>query len=80
MELAPGEISEVLDSVLQMSRRRAAEKEIEVTLECEENLRAPINGTLLEQAILNLVNNAVKLQPAEKLYTNHGPKETATMF
>ena len=63
--LASGAIGEVLDSVVQMSRRRAAEKQIEVTLECEDNLRAPVNRTLLEQAVLNLINNAVNYSPPQ---------------
>jgi len=61
--LAPGAICEILESVVQLSRRNATEKEINITLDCEPALQAKINGTLLEQAVLNLVNNAINYSP-----------------
>ncbi len=67
--LATGAIPDILESVLQLSRRQATEKEIEVTLDCEVDLHAKINGTLLEQAVLNLVNNAINYsQPKSNVH------------
>ena len=36
------------------------EKKIEVRLNCDDNLKAMINPALLEQAVVNLIDNAVK--------------------
>ena len=50
----------VLISVIAMSTIKAEEKEITVELDCDDGIEARINTVLLEQAILNLVDNAVK--------------------
>jgi two-component system phosphate regulon sensor histidine kinase PhoR len=50
----------VLNSVVSMSTIKAEEKEITVELNCDEGIKARINTVLLEQAILNLVDNAIK--------------------
>jgi two-component system phosphate regulon sensor histidine kinase PhoR len=53
-------IRPVLDSVISMSTIKAEDKEITLELDCDEGLEARINTVLLEQAILNLVDNAIK--------------------
>lgn len=60
IELACGPILPVLQSAAQMCETQAAYKEITIQLECEADLRAHINARLLEQAIVNLVDNAIK--------------------
>ncbi len=50
----------VLESAVQMSGPLAAEKDIEIKLNCDDRIEAKINGPLIEQAIINLVSNAVK--------------------
>jgi len=57
-EKAP--IRPVLNSVIAMSTIKAEEKEITVELDCDEGVEAKINMVLLEQAIFNLVDNAIK--------------------
>jgi two-component system phosphate regulon sensor histidine kinase PhoR len=57
-EKAP--IRPVLSSVIAMSTIKADEKDIIVELECDEGIEVRINTVLLEQAILNLVDNAIK--------------------
>jgi two-component system phosphate regulon sensor histidine kinase PhoR len=57
-EKAP--IRPVLNSVISMSMIKAEEKEITLELDCDEGIEARINTVLLEQAILNLVDNAIK--------------------
>jgi two-component system phosphate regulon sensor histidine kinase PhoR len=47
----------------------AAAKEITVNLFCSEQLTARINGALLEQAVINLVDNAIKYSDVEKIVT-----------
>jgi two-component system phosphate regulon sensor histidine kinase PhoR len=53
-------IRPVLNSVVAMSTIKAEEKDITVELDCDEGIKARINTVLLEQAILNLVDNAIK--------------------
>lgn len=53
-------VKPVLNSVIEMSTIKAQEKQITVELDCNEQLKARINTALLEQALLNLVDNAIK--------------------
>jgi two-component system phosphate regulon sensor histidine kinase PhoR len=53
-------IREVLDSVLTDCETKAQERQILLELRCQEALATAINPRLLEQAIANLVDNALK--------------------
>ena len=53
-------IQGVLQSAIQVCEAKAAAKEIALRLSCPDDLRAQINPPLLEQALVNLVDNAVK--------------------
>ena len=53
-------IKVTLQSAIQVCEAKAAEKKIAIELNCPEDLRAQINPPLLEQALVNLVDNAVK--------------------
>jgi two-component system phosphate regulon sensor histidine kinase PhoR len=53
-------IKHVLDLVVAMSMIKAEEKNITIELDCQESIEAKINTVLLEQAVLNLVDNAIK--------------------
>ncbi len=55
-----GSITEVLDAVGKACNAKAQSKNIKLECEAGEEIVAPINPTLLEQAIVNLVDNAVK--------------------
>jgi two-component system phosphate regulon sensor histidine kinase PhoR len=50
----------VMESVIKACAKHAEQKEIALHLDCPEDLVAKINTTLLEQAIFNLVDNAIK--------------------
>jgi two-component system phosphate regulon sensor histidine kinase PhoR len=52
-------IKKVFDSVMALSTIKAEVKDVTIELDCEESLEANINTILLEQAILNLVDNAI---------------------
>jgi two-component system phosphate regulon sensor histidine kinase PhoR len=60
IELQDRPISEVLDAVVKACRKRAQLKNIELEFETADSIVAKINARLLEQAIVNLVDNAVK--------------------
>lgn len=69
LRLAP--ISDIFEQVKFEMSGKAAEKKINLTFNCDENLIATINGNLLEQALANLVDNAIK-------YTNKEGKIEVT--
>jgi two-component system phosphate regulon sensor histidine kinase PhoR len=58
--LEPGAVCDVLRRAAQAFTKAADAKEITVTVECPGDLVAPINAPLLEQAVGNLIDNAIK--------------------
>ncbi len=50
----------VLVSAVELSKIKAEEKQIIIGLDCDEKITAKINSALIEQAVLNLVDNAIK--------------------
>jgi len=60
VELVRGDIGAVVESAVFACREQAAERQIALTVECEEGLFAAINAALLEQAIMHLVDNAIR--------------------
>lgn len=67
--LAPAEVGAVLESALQTCAVQADEKDIVVQVECDDELYAPINQPLLEQAVINLLDNAIAYSPHGSLIT-----------
>ena len=53
-------IRDMLEAVLHDCATKAAERQIEVLVDCDESLSARINAPLLEQAVTNLLDNALK--------------------
>lgn len=51
---------EVLQAAVSSCELKAAAKQIKITLSCSETIQARINAPLLEQAIVNLIENAIK--------------------
>jgi two-component system phosphate regulon sensor histidine kinase PhoR len=56
-------LSRVIDDALAICRPRGAEKKIDILMECDKGIEISGNSRLLEQALLNLVDNAVKYCP-----------------
>ena len=59
IKLATAAVRPVVENAVQACELVAREKNIALTFECDEALRANINAPLLEQAIVNLIQNAV---------------------
>ena len=60
MELQQAEICALVNSAVEVCARRAAEKNISIAVECAGELTAIVNPPLVEQALINLIGNAVK--------------------
>ena len=50
----------VLSAAIELSKTKAEEKQATIGLDCDKDIKAKINAALLEQAIVNLLDNAVK--------------------
>lgn len=60
IELREGRLFDVIATVVEYCEERAREKGILLESECTENCIVPMNPQLLEQAIINLIDNAIK--------------------
>lgn len=60
IELEQRNLKEVLNSAISLASAMAAEKNIGIELNCDGEISASINATLFEQALLNLIDNAIK--------------------
>jgi two-component system phosphate regulon sensor histidine kinase PhoR len=61
---ARGNLKEVLQAASQVCEAKATAKNISLEVICPDALRASLNAPLLEQALVNLIDNAVKFSPA----------------
>jgi two-component system phosphate regulon sensor histidine kinase PhoR len=57
---APGSVREVLMSAIQICAHKADAKQVRLVLDCDAPIGAEINAPLIEQAVVNLIDNAVK--------------------
>lgn len=56
---------DVLQAAITSCELKASVKQIKITLRCPDVIQARINAPLLEQAIVNLIENAIKYSEAE---------------
>lgn len=61
----PARVRDVLSAAAQLCQIKSAEKNIGIEIRCDAALTASINAPLMEQAIVNLLDNAVKYSPAQ---------------
>ena len=60
LPLEPAKVSDVLAAVESDCQPRAADRAITLVVTCDPALEAALNAPLLEQALINLVDNAIK--------------------
>lgn len=78
IQLIESGIKDVLESAIQVCKSLADSKETEIHFSCNEELTARINPPLLEQAIVNLLDNAIKYSDEKKpvrVEAKHDEKE-----
>lgn len=64
-ELVENSVKDVLDTAIQVCEVGAVARKIDIELSCPENLFAKMEPRLLEQAVVNLLDNAVKYSNKE---------------
>lgn len=64
VSLEPGLVFDVLEAAIQSCQSLAKEKGVEVQLKSDKGQKAWMQATLLEQAVANLLDNAIKYSPA----------------
>lgn len=62
-------VKEIIEAALQSCQYRASERKVSIVVDCPENLQAYINPTLLEQALVNLIENAIKYSEVDQRVT-----------
>jgi two-component system phosphate regulon sensor histidine kinase PhoR len=66
----------ILDGAVELCRHKADERDIQIHVECSSELESNVNASLLEQAVLNLADNAVKYSsPGGKVIIFAGAEE-----
>jgi two-component system phosphate regulon sensor histidine kinase PhoR len=60
LKIEEGKISDIFRSALQICRSKAEEKNITVAVDCDQQISARFDSSLLEQAAVNLLDNAIK--------------------
>ncbi|MDX9786503.1 MAG: ATP-binding protein [Desulfobacterales bacterium] len=56
-------LKDIIDTAIQIIKGKAEEKKIVFEVVADPDIRANLDGTLIEQAIVNLLDNAVKYSP-----------------
>jgi two-component system phosphate regulon sensor histidine kinase PhoR len=65
IEVTRESIRGVLRAAIEMCEKKAIDKGVKIELLCPEELTGEINAALLEQAVVNLLDNAIKYSNAE---------------
>jgi two-component system phosphate regulon sensor histidine kinase PhoR len=64
IELSSEPIRGMLQAAIEMCEKKAMDRAVKIELVCPEDLTAEINAALLEQAVINLLDNAIKCSNA----------------
>ncbi|MEM6259990.1 MAG: ATP-binding protein [Planctomycetota bacterium] len=75
IELEPGPLSPVIAAAVETCQAKADDKEISIRVQCEVGLMARMNRTMVEQAMINLIDNAVKYSPDASKVEVHAEKK-----
>lgn len=59
-------VDPVLDAAVMICSANAEKKNMDISIDCDPGLRALMNARLIEQAVVNLLDNAIKYSESEK--------------
>ena len=74
IQLEPANIKAVLEGAVRTCYAKAELKKISFDINCEDDIEVVTNADFLEQAVSNLVDNAVKYSPEGKMVSVKGEK------
>ncbi len=80
VEMQPWPMQDILQPAVQACEARAAERGMTIRLVCPDDLTVVLNAHLMEQAVLNLINNAVKYSDPNTDIEVAAGREDATVF
>lgn len=60
IELLPCKIAGILKNAVEVCEERARARKMSIAVSCQEGIRGSVNSRLLEQAVSNLLDNAIK--------------------
>ncbi len=60
IETAPARLADILHAAVQLCQAKAAARQISIQVECPPDLTGQVNAHLIEQACINLLDNAIK--------------------
>jgi two-component system phosphate regulon sensor histidine kinase PhoR len=66
IDLAPGALCDVLSAAVDTCRHKASLKGITLEVECDKSVVAAMEKSLLEQAVVNLIDNAINYSEEKK--------------
>ena len=66
VDMAPASVNDMLNQVAQLCQAKAQAKRVLLQMRCPETLQIQVNRRLIEQALVNLVDNAIKYSDAGK--------------
>jgi two-component system, OmpR family, phosphate regulon sensor histidine kinase PhoR len=66
VELSPGALSEVVFTAADTCRHKASVKSISLEVSCDKTITAHMDKSLLEQAVVNLIDNAINYSEEKK--------------
>ena len=76
----PVKIADVCQSAIQLCRPRAEEKKIRIDLDCEKDATAIFDPALIEQAVVNLLDNAIKYSDSQSSITLKSHQQNSEMI
>jgi two-component system phosphate regulon sensor histidine kinase PhoR len=80
IQLETGAIKEVVQTAVQVCQPKAKVKNIEVHLDCPDEVTTRIDATLLEQALVNLIDNAIKYSDQDSIVRIRGGREDSEVI
>jgi two-component system phosphate regulon sensor histidine kinase PhoR len=75
-----GTIKDILTAAAAACQSKAVEKQMTIAIDCDDRLAAPINAPLLEQAVVNLIDNAIKYSDPQKTITLNARQNNNTVL